>query len=145
MKHKKSFALSRFSGWHSKKRLKISFDPVDFSAILSPNGKYLAVKDNTDNTTNITKFIIRIIDIEKAVVLPHVLQASFNEIRSHLQFSKDSKRLLTALAEYDILTGKKIKEWTLPVLPNKYEPLYMFSGTIHDGKILFGSMSSNKI
>lgn len=118
----------------------------EFSAILSPDGKYLALR-YYHTTEEKLKCVMILIDTIAAAVL-HELPAGLGENRSHAQFSRDSKLLFTSAGAYDVASGKKVKQWTYPAdhtIRNIDEVLTMYNGMLKDGSLLVGCWALNRI
>lgn len=111
----------------------------------SLNGKYLAMPYFSVGSSDERNSDVLIIDIEKTTLL-QTIKVSDNEFSSmQRQFSRDSAMLLTTEASYDIYTGKKIRQWIYPeTIPNNWHKYFqMFSGSMSDGNLIFGSSYMN--
>lgn len=118
----------------------------EFSAQLSPNGRYLALRYHYTSDLDL-KCVILLIDTVRPAIL-HKLSAGFGEIRSHAQFSRDSKLLYTTAGAYDVASGKKIKEWTYPTDHQSQDidqHLTMYGGLLKDGSFLAGCWFIHRI
>jgi hypothetical protein len=118
----------------------------EFLSVLSPNGKYLALR-YYHTTKEKLKCVMILIDTGAAAIL-HEIPAGFGENRSHAQFSRDSKLLLTAAGAYEVATGNLVKQWIYPTdhkIQNIAEVLTMYHGMLKDGSLLVGCWALNRI
>lgn len=118
----------------------------DFSAVLSPDGRYLVFR-YYHTAEKSSKCVMILIDTVAGSIL-HQIPASNGENRSYAQFSRDSKLLFTNAGAYEVASGKMVKRWNYPTDPkvvNFADALMMYQGMLKDGSLLFGYWYLNRI